>query len=352
VTENFDFLMSLGKWSRAYQDPKDALDRILGQPDQLLLKDSTKGLLSVTCSGNGLRRDFAPEIAHGYAEHVRLDDELILTLAAIVPVMRLHDRLLHDSSIHFGVQLHGMEEIIPTIHSEEDNLMFIGVVGSGRNERVMHENTRFLAVDLMLPSSAFTGSAILDVETPRIAEIIADSLTEISERNSYFSHDRSGGALRRCAYEMLHCDFQGSLRYSYLRAKANELLCLFEARAVRLDEITPQPSYRLTQSDREILEKVRLHIEHSLAEDLSIESLSAVAGFSPNRATALFKAQYSMTPHQYVINMRMKKAKELLATTQLPMKDISQAVGYRDLSGFGRAFKKTYGVQPTAIRRQ
>ena len=352
MTENFDFLMSRGKWSRAYQDPRRALDSIAGQPDGILLKDANQGVLSISCNGNGLRRDFAPEIAHGYLEHVSLDGELILTLASIVPAMELHDRLLHDGSIHFGVQLHGMEEIDATIHSEEDNLMFIGVVRAGRNERVLREGSRFLALDLMLPSSTLDFDRILDVDTPSISAVVSESLVETADRNSYFSHDWAGGALRHCSYEMLHCDFQGALRFNYLRAKANELLCLLESRAFKLDEIRPQPSYRLTQSDREILEKVRLHIENRPTEDLSIESLSLVSGFSANRTTALFKAQYKMTPHQYVINTRMKKAKDMLSTTHLPIKEICQAVGYRDLSGFGRAFKKTYGIQPTAIRRQ
>ena len=351
MTESYDFLMSLESWSRPYQDPRKALDSIAGQPDRILVKDATRGILSITCNGNGLRRDFAPEIAHGYAEHVRLDSELILTVAAITPTKPVYHRMKNDGSVHFGVQLHGMQEIVPTIHSEDDNLMFVGVVGAGRNERVLRVNDRFLAVDLMLPSLAPEADKILDVDAPSITRIIADSLEELAGRDAYFSHDWAGSALRHCSYEILHCEFQGALRFSYLRAKANELLCLLEARAIRLDEVRPQPSYRLTQSDREILEKVRLHIENSPKEDLSIESLSLVAGFSANRTTALFKAQYNVTPHQYVINARMKKAKELLSSTDLPIKDICKAVGYRDLSGFGRAFKKTYGVQPTAIRR-
>jgi len=352
MVDSFDFLMSLEKWHRTYQDPRNALDGIAGWPDGILVQDAPKGTLSVTCNGNGLRRDFAPEIAHGYAEHVKLDDELILTLAAIAPTRTIHHRLINDGSIHFGVQLHGMHEIDPTIHAEDDDLMFIGVVGAGRNERVLYENERFLAVDLMLPSLAPDFGRILDVDAPQVAATITESLAETANHDAYFSHDLAGSALRHCSYEMLHCDFQGTLRFGYLRAKANELLCLLEARASRLGEVRPLPSYRLTQSDRESLEKVRLHIEHSPKGDLSIESLSSVAGFSANRTTALFKAQYNLTPHQYVINTRMKRAKDLLSTTDLSIKDICKAVGYRDLSGFGRAFKKTYGVQPKAIRRQ
>lgn len=343
--------MSLGNWSRPYQDPRKALDSITGQPDRILVKDATKGTLSITCNGHGLRRDFAPEVAHGYAEYVRLDSELILTLAAFAPTRPVYHRMKNDGSIHFGVQLQAMQEIVPTIHSEDDNLMFIGAVGSGRNERVLRENNSFLAVDLMLPSLAPDVDKILDVNAPNITAIIADSLEELTDHGSYFSHDWAGGALRRCSYEMLYCDFKGALRLSYLRAKANELLCLLETRAVRLDEVRPKPSYRLTQFDREILEKVRLYIENNPKEDLSIQSLSLVAGFSANRTTALFRAQYNVTPHQYVISTRMQKAKELLSVTDLPIKDICKAVGYRDLSGFGRAFKKTYGVQPIAIRR-
>ena len=58
-----------------------------------------------------------------------------------------------------------------------------------------------------------------------------------------------------------------------------------------------------------------------------------------------------MTIHQYVVQARMQRAEKLLSTTEMPINDICRAVGYSDLSGFDRAFKKTFGIQPTAVRR-
>ena len=86
---------------------------------------------------------------------------------------------------------------------------------------------------------------------------------------------------------MRHADFEGELRYSYLRAKVNELLCLLEVRSARLSEKQPTPSYRMSQTDRHNLKFVRQHIENNPAGDLSIEVLTGIAGCRPNRTTVI-----------------------------------------------------------------
>ena len=262
-------------------------------------------------------------------------------------------RSLHDDSVHFGVQLRPMEEMVPVLNTSRNNLMFFGEVsGHGRMERRLPEKSTFMAVDLTLPVSLPEDNRILDVEAPNILSALRDCVAEMGDQETYFSHDGAGAPLRQCAYEMLHADFEGKLRYSYLKAKANELLCLLEVRSARLSEREAAPSYRLSQSDRHNLERVRQYIENNPAGDLSVETLSSIAGFGANRTTALFKACYKMTVHQYVVQTRMQRAEKLLTTTELPISEICRAVGYSDVSGFDRAFKKTFGVQPTAVRRR
>ena len=352
MSNKFDFLMSLDTWARPYWDARNALDGLANQADGVFVTDSAEGMLSVSCNGKGLRRDFAPSMAQGFVEYVSLDSHLILNLVSITPEYTMLHRSLHDDSVHFGVQLRPIEEVAPVLNTSRNNLMFFGEIsGDGRMERRFKQNSTFLAVDLMLPASLPEDNRILDVEVPNIHSVLRDCVAEMENKASYFSHDGAGASLRQCAYEMLHADFEGKLRYSYLKAKANELLCLLEVRSARLSEREVAPTYRLSQSDRHNLERVRQHIENNPAGDLSVQMLSNIAGCSANRTTTLFKAQYKMTLHQYVVQTRMQRAEKLLSTTDLSINDICRAVGYSDLSGFDRAFKKTFGVQPTAIRR-
>lgn len=353
MRQNFDFMMSLDTWYRPYWDARNALDGLGSQVEGVLTTDAAEGTLSVSCHGKGIRRDFAPCRAQGFVEYVSLDPHLILTLVSITPERTMFHRALRDDSVHFGVQLRPMEEVVPVLNTSRNNLMFFGEVsGRGRMERRLPEKSSFVAVDLALPVSLPEDNKILDVEVTNILSVLRDCVAEMEDQESYFSHDGAGAMLRKCAYEMLHADFEGKLRYSYLKAKANELLCLLEVRSVRLSEREAAPPYRLSQSDRHNLERVRQHIENNPAGDLSLDMLSSIAGFGANRTTALFKAHYKMTVHQYVVQTRMQRAEKLLTTTEQPIGDICRAVGYSDVSGFDRAFKKTFGIQPTAVRRR
>jgi AraC-like DNA-binding protein len=66
----------------------------------------------------------------------------------------------------------------------------------------------------------------------------------------------------------------------------------------------------------------------------------------------LFKRQFKVSPIYYVIQKRIAHACSLLTETALPLKQISQAVGYDDPFYFSRMFKKMMGVNPTEYRRR
>ena len=274
--------MSLDTWHRPYWDARNALDGLENQADGVLITDATEGILSVSCNGKGLRRDFAQCAAHGFVEYVSLDRHLMLNLVSITPERTMFHRALHDDSVHFGVQLRPMEEVVPVLNTSRNNLMFFGEVsGHGRMERRLQEKSTFLAVDLTLPVALPENNRLLDVEVPNILSVLRDCVAEMEDQVSYFSHDGAGASLRQCAYEMLHADFEGELRYSYLRAKVNELLCLLEVRSARLSEKQAAPSYRLSQSDRHNLELVRQHIENNPREICPLKCFPTSRGAAP-----------------------------------------------------------------------
>ena len=298
--------MSLDAWHRPYWDARNALDGLESQAEGILTTDATEGILSVSCHGKGIRRDFAPCRAHGFVEYVSLDPHLILNLVSITPERTMFHRSLHDDSVHFGVQLRPMEEMVPVLNTSRNNLMFFGEVsGHGRMERRLPEKSTFMAVDLTLPVSLPEDNRILDVEAPQYT-FSSEGLRGRNGGSGDLLQPRrrwrtaGGNVHTRCSTRVL----KGNCATAYLKAKANELLCLLEVRSARLSEREVVPSYRLSQSDRHNLERVRQYIENNPAGDLSVETLSSIAGFGANRTTALFKACYKMTVHQYVVQTR------------------------------------------------
>jgi AraC family transcriptional regulator len=97
--------------------------------------------------------------------------------------------------------------------------------------------------------------------------------------------------------------------------------------------------------------RVLAYIEEHLNESISLEDLAQVAEISPNYLIALFRQSMGMTPHKYVIQMRVERARALLKQKQLTLLEIAQHCGFLDQSQFTTVFRRYAGVAPGHFRR-
>jgi AraC-like DNA-binding protein len=81
-----------------------------------------------------------------------------------------------------------------------------------------------------------------------------------------------------------------------------------------------------------------------------VEDVARRLATSPRQLQRVFAEVYGVGFRAYLRRVRMCRAAELLATTDLPVKEVAQRVGYRDASQFSKAFKRTRGVTPTEAR--
>jgi two-component system, response regulator YesN len=88
----------------------------------------------------------------------------------------------------------------------------------------------------------------------------------------------------------------------------------------------------------------------SFHREISLDNIAQVVNLSTWHLSHLFKVETGEPPIQYLKRLRMQKAKELLETTFLSVKEISGKVGLMDESHFVRNFKKKYGRSPTKHR--
>lgn len=91
--------------------------------------------------------------------------------------------------------------------------------------------------------------------------------------------------------------------------------------------------------------------DHYTDPMLSMSAVADAHGISAAKLSVEFKAYSGMSPSDYLLLLRMEKAKELLGSTKRPIKDIGVEVGYLDASGFIRRFKKYVGVTPAQYRQ-
>lgn len=91
-------------------------------------------------------------------------------------------------------------------------------------------------------------------------------------------------------------------------------------------------------------------IEQNFQNDITIEDISGFCNLNRSYFSKIFHDSIGKSPQEFLINYRMTKAAELLKLTKMPIRDISNAVGYPNQLHFSRAFKKVYAVSPKQWR--
>lgn len=98
--------------------------------------------------------------------------------------------------------------------------------------------------------------------------------------------------------------------------------------------------------------QVANYIKDHLAESLSLEDLARVLSLQPWEITKAFKKTTGVPPYQYVRNLRIERAKELLQRSNSSLVDIALTVGFSSQSHFTTAFKQLENCTPAQYRRQ
>jgi len=93
-------------------------------------------------------------------------------------------------------------------------------------------------------------------------------------------------------------------------------------------------------------------IEAALDARLTIERLAQEAGLSPTHFARAFKETMGRAPHQYLLALRLERARRLLETTRATLSDIAQRTGFADQAHFTRLFKRVFGTTPGALARR
>ena len=97
--------------------------------------------------------------------------------------------------------------------------------------------------------------------------------------------------------------------------------------------------------------KIGEYMQEHLSEKITIRLLCQKFLVSPTFLKENFRCAYGMPVHTWLIRQRVQRARELIGTTQMPIQEIAQAVGYESISQFNAAFKRRYGLSPGQYRK-
>jgi AraC-like DNA-binding protein len=102
----------------------------------------------------------------------------------------------------------------------------------------------------------------------------------------------------------------------------------------------------------ERLNRARLFMDQSFDLPLDLQEISSHACFSRYHFLRLFRQTFTKTPHQYLVERRIERAKELLTSADLRVTDVCLEVGFQSLGSFSSLFHKSVGHPPLTYREK
>ena len=98
---------------------------------------------------------------------------------------------------------------------------------------------------------------------------------------------------------------------------------------------------------RQVIEYMNSHLDR----EITLNELATMVDMSKYYFLRLFKQSMGITPHQYLIKQRMKKAKQLLQQGKLSIIEVAAECGFSNQSHFAKVFHKNIGITPRAYRK-
>jgi AraC family transcriptional regulator len=99
------------------------------------------------------------------------------------------------------------------------------------------------------------------------------------------------------------------------------------------------------------LKQTLAYIEDHLSEDLSLAHIAAVTGVSASHFKTLFRESSGVPVHQYVVQRRIERAKDLLLQGKLSIAEIALEAGFSHQSHMARHMRRSVGLSPRAMKR-
>jgi transcriptional regulator GlxA family with amidase domain len=102
----------------------------------------------------------------------------------------------------------------------------------------------------------------------------------------------------------------------------------------------------------EYMRSAKRYIEENYGEELSLRQIAGYVYLSPSYFVRAFKEAWGQSPMHYLQQVRLARAQELLASTDMSIRDVAQKAGFSDQRRMNELFMKTLGISPMKYRRQ
>jgi AraC-like DNA-binding protein len=118
-----------------------------------------------------------------------------------------------------------------------------------------------------------------------------------------------------------------------------------------IHSLTKHKSYSAEDKTEAVIERARMILRSNIVENIAMEKVAEELNVSYAWFRKAFKAYTGIAPHQYLIQLRIEKAKEYLSNVNLSVKEIAQNLNFESTFYFSRLFKEKTSLSPEIYRK-
>ncbi|MEM9903700.1 MAG: AraC family transcriptional regulator [Cyanobacteria bacterium P01_D01_bin.44] len=200
------------------------------------------------------------------------------------------------------------------------------------------------------------------IDPQRLVSYLGDGLTPTLARfrqllsqqadQPYFHVGAITPEMQMVLHQYLHCPYEGVMQRLYLESKAVELIVLklAQIKAMTQESLSDQVGNRrrLNVQDIERVHLAREILLGDMANPPSLQQLAERVGIGDYKLKQDFRTAFGSTVFGYLRSHRLEHARQLLAAQRMSVSEVARLVGYSSLSKFTAAFKRQFGVLPSA----
>ncbi|UTY39065.1 AraC family transcriptional regulator [Allocoprobacillus halotolerans] len=174
------------------------------------------------------------------------------------------------------------------------------------------------------------------------SQIYAHELMQFSN-DVFIIHDLDIDKYKNPIFEILKLNTNKTSRFLKCNSILLDIMSMLFENLELDDNLVNSPS---------IADEAKHYLDINYPEKIKIKDIAKELGVHPNYLTKVFHDKFGISPKNYLKNLKLKKAKSLLATTTLPISVIADSLGFDDQLAFSKTFKNKYNLSPSQFRKE
>ena len=291
--------------------------------------------------------------AEGFREIIMLEDGFQVVIGDITCHKEAYLSMKSDASLKFHYRLEGFSGMGLPSEGEDESQIANYSMGVLLHPEGLEKHEHYLAGEhersvTLICESGFLSGLFVEI-ADKLPEPLAKYLLQ-GEASAYRDSLPMKTDMVTAASMILGNELQGSLRRYYIEGRALELLALSLQACIDAEANIDNPQRGMSQREVERMHKTRQLLEEQYVNPPTIGELARHIGLNEAKLMHDFKQLFGQTIFDFTQNLRMDEAKRLLETTERSITEVAFDVGYEYSSNFTTAFKRRFGITPSAAR--